>query len=168
MNENPSNPPDVEGNRQTFTSWLVDEGYSVNSLDADDASWLVRAEDPAKRVLVVGQKMQRPDMLVLQATVNVSESHTKKVAALEDPQRRDFLTDMALTLLSIGLDFSGVGHPFRQVQLTDHLHLEGLDRNLFIATIRKLRHGILAVQLCIAKGLAEAPPETTGEGMAVH
>lgn len=163
-----SSPADAERHRQTFTSWLVDEGYSVSSLDAEDALWLVRAEDPAKRVLVVGQKPQRPDMLIFQATVNVSEQHTKKVAALQEPRRREFLTDMALTLLTIGVDFSGVGHPFQRVQLTEHLHLDGLDRNRFIDTIRKLRHGILAVQLSIAKKLAEPPPEATGEGMAVH
>lgn len=157
-----------ENHRQRFTSWLVDEGYSVSSLDAQDAAWLVRAVDPARRVLIVGQKPQRPDTLIFQATVNVSEQHTKKVAELDESLRRDFLSDMALTLLSLGLDFNGVGHPFQQVQLTDHLHLDGLDRNLFSRTIRKLRHGILAVQLCVAKELAEAPPATTGEGMAVH
>lgn len=158
----------TEQNRQTFSSWLIDEGYSVSSVESDDASWLVRAEDPAKRVLVVGQKPQRPDVLIFQASVNVSEQHTKKVAALKDSLRRDFLTNMALTLLSLGVDFNGVAHPFQRVQLTDHLHLDGLDRNRFSDTIRKMRHGILAVQLCVAKELAEPPPQTTGEGIAVH
>lgn len=162
-----SEPPDPESQalREKLTSWLVAEGYTVREGQARDAAWMLVVEDPAQRRFMVGQKPNRTDVIVMQGTVAIADQHAQHLDALPEAEREDFLYDLRFRLLSLELDFQGVSHPLRQVVLNEHLYWEGITRNEFFRTLKRLRHGIVAVIWSVGRRLqhpAAPPAEESG------
>ena len=152
--------------REEITSWLVGEGYSVREGQVQDAAWMLVAEDPAQRRFMVGQKTNRPDVVVMQGTVAQAEEHAQRLDGLGGVEREEFLYDLRFRLLDMGLDFQGVSHPLRQVILNDHLYWEDIGRNEFFRTLKRLRHGILAVIWSVGRKLNQPAPTAASGGGA--
>lgn len=153
-----------EAVRQQLTSWLVAEGYAVREGQARDAAWMLVAEDPAQRRFMVGQKPNRPDVIVIQGTVAITDQHGERLDALPDTEREEFLYDLRFRLLGLELDFQGVAHPLRQVMLNEHVYWEGLNRNEFFRTLKRVRHGIVAVIWSVGRKLHHPAPAQSDEG----
>jgi hypothetical protein len=156
--------------REKLTSWLVAEGYSVREGQARDAAWMLVVEDPAQRRFMVGQKPNRADVIVIQGTVAISEQHGRQLDELPDRERDDFLYDLRFRLLGLELDFQGVAHPLRQVMLNEHIYWDDLTRNEFFRTLKRVRHGIVAVIWSVGRKLQQptAPLADDGGGVEVN
>lgn len=166
----PSPTPEQTSIREKLTSWLVAEGYTVREGQARDAAWMLVVEDPAQRRFMVGQKPNRPDVIVIQGTVAISDQHGQQLDDLPDEEREDFLYDLRFRLLGLELDFQGVAHPLRQVMLNEHVYWEDLTRNEFFRTLKRVRHGIVAVIWSVGRKLQQptAPQPEDGGGVAVN
>lgn len=154
--------------RETVSSWLLADGYTLRERPAPDAAWLLVVEDAARRRFMVGQKPARPDVLVLQGTVSLGEEHARRIEALPDEEREQFLYELRFRLLGLGLDFQGVAHPLRQVVLSEHLYREGMRRNDFFQTLKRVRHGIVAVIWTVGRKLRHPAPPEESPGLPVN
>ena len=141
--------------REKLTSWLVAEGYTVREGQARDAAWMLVVEDPAQRRFMVGQKPNRTDVIVIQGTVAISDQHGQQLDALPEREREDFLYDLRFRLLGLELDFQGVAHPLRQVMLNEHVYWDDLTRNELFRTLKRVRHGIVAVIWSVGRKLQQ-------------
>jgi hypothetical protein len=168
MADRPELPPeaaehDFQTVRERITSWLVAEGYTVREGQARDAAWMLVVEDPAQRRFMVGQKPNRPDVIVIQGTVAIADQHGQLLDELPEAEREDFLYELRFRLLHLELDFQGVSHPLRQVMLNEHVYFDDLNRNDFFRTLKRVRHGIVAVIWSVGRKLHHPAPSSLGE-----
>lgn len=165
-----SSPSSVESNaiREKLTSWLLADGYTLREGTAQEAAWLLVVEDSAQRRYIVGQKHNRPDVVMLQGTLTLGEEHARQVDALPEPEREEFFYELRFRLLGLGLDFQGVAHPLRQVILNEHLYAEGINRNDFFRALKRVRHGIIAVIWMIGRKLRQPAPAEERRGIEVN
>lgn len=154
---------DFQPVRERITSWLVAEGYTVREGQARDAAWMLVVEDPAQRRFMVGQKPNRPDVIVIQGTVAIADQHGQHLDELPEAEREEFLYELRFRLLGLELDFQGVSHPLRQVMINEHVYVDDLTRNDFFRTLKRVRHGIVAVIWSVGRKLHHPAPSSLGE-----
>lgn len=141
--------------RQRIERWLLADGWTVSPTDAPDAAWLLVAVHPSQIRMQVGQKTEHPDVLILQASVSLSDEHQRRLAALAPPLRADLLWDLRIDLLHSGCEFDGLGEPLDRVRLHRRLFVEDLTRTGFLERVDALRHLVLLVITRVARALAE-------------
>jgi hypothetical protein len=67
--------------RDQIQTWLMGEGWSLSEKSNEGAFWLLQAEDPAQRRLLVGQTKSPADQVRIQATVVVAADHSGSCAS---------------------------------------------------------------------------------------
>ena len=93
-----------EDARDQVQNWLMSEGWQIAEQSHPDLAWLIRAEDAGKRRILVGQSKARPDMIHLEARVNLADEHRKMFENLPQETRRKILWDLRFRLLSMNVD----------------------------------------------------------------
>lgn len=166
--ESPPLPPAFQQVREKLTAWLLADGYTLREGASQEAAWLLVIEDAARRRYIVGQKHDRPDVVMLQGTLTLGEEHAQQVDALGEREREDFFYELRFRLLGLGLDFQGVSHPLRQVTLNEHLYTEDMTRNELFRALKRVRHGIIAGIWMIAHKLQQPAPAEEQRGIAVN
>jgi hypothetical protein len=145
-------------------SWLMSEGWQISEQAHPDLTWLVRAEDAAKRRILVGQSKARPDMILLEARVNLADEHRKMFENLPQDKRRKILWDLRFRLLSMKVDFAGVTEPMQSVQVTQRIYLDGLTKDNFLQRFVTVRNALITVIWSIIQNLEGVePPAESGE-----
>jgi len=153
----------VEANREKIQNWLMAEGWNIAEQTHPDLAWLIRAEDGGGRRILVGQNKAKPDLLHLEARVNIGDEHRGKFASLPEEKRREILWRLRFRLLSMNVDFAGVAEPMEAVVLTQRVYLDGLSKDTFIQRFATVRNAVIAVIWSIIQDLegVEAPAEST-------
>lgn len=142
------------GLRSRIEAWLEADGWSLAPIDAPDADWLLVAVHPSQIRIQVGQKPERPDALILQASVSLSEEHRQHLAALPPPPRADLLWQLRIDLLRSQVEFDGLGEPLDRIRLHRRLFVEDLTRTAFLDRVDALRHLVLLVITRVTRALA--------------
>ena len=147
-----------EETRDQVQNWLMAEGWQISEQAHPDLAWLIRAEDAAQRRILVGQSKARPDMIHLEARVNLAEDHQKLFENLPDKTRRKILWDLRFRLLAMNVDFVGVTEPMRAVQITQRIYLDGLTKDNFLQRFANVRNGVITVIWSIIQNLEGVEP----------
>ena len=79
----------AEGTRDKIQNWLMAEGWNLAEQAHPDLTWLIRAEDAAGRKILVGQNKARPDLIHLEARVNIADEHRRKFESLPEDRRQE-------------------------------------------------------------------------------
>ena len=148
----------VEANRDKIQNWLMAEGWNIAEQTHPDLAWLIRAEDAGGRRILIGQNKAKPDLLHLEARVNVGDEHKGKFASLPDEKRREILWRLRFRLLMMNVDFAGVTEPMEAVVLTQRIYLDGLTKDTFIQRFLTIRNAVIAVIWSIMQDLEGVEP----------
>jgi len=157
------NEKDVKVTRDKIQNWLMAEGWNLAEQAHPELAWLIRAEDAGGRRILIGQNKARPDLMHLEARVNVAEEHRGKFESLPAEKRREILWKLRFRLLMMNVDFAGVAEPMQAVLLTQRIYLDGLTKDTFIQRFLTIRNAVIAVIWSIMQDLegVEPPTEST-------
>jgi len=112
---------------------------------------------------VIGQNKARPDMIHLEASVNLADADRKMFENLPDEKRKEILWGLRFRLLSMNVDFVGVTEPMEAVLLTQRMYLDGLTQDAFLQRFSVVRNAVITVIWSIIQNLegVEPPAEST-------
>jgi hypothetical protein len=154
----------TDNTRDQVQNWLMNEGWQISEQSHPNLTWLIRAEDAAQRRILVGQSKARPDMILLEARVNLADEHRKMFENLPQEKRRKILWDLRFRLLSMQVDFAGVTEPMQSVQVTQRIYLDGLTKDNFLQRFSNVRNALITVIWSIIRNLEGVePPAESGE-----
>lgn len=153
----------MESARDKVQSWLMSEGWQISEQTHADFAWLITAQDAGDRRVLVGQSKTRQDLLHLEAIVEPSDEYRQMFATLPEDKRREILWKLRFQLLSMNVDFTGVGEPLEAVLLTQRIYLDGLTKDAFVQRFHLVRNAVIAVVWSIIQHLegVEPPAEST-------
>jgi len=154
--------------RDQVQNWLMSEGWQISEQFHPDLAWLIRAEDAAKRRILAGRSKARPDMIHLEARVNLADEHRKMFENLPHETRRKILWDLRFRLLAMNVDFVGVTEPMQAVLITQRVYLDGLTKDNFLQRFSNVRNGVITVIWSIIQNLegVEPPAKSAESGEA--
>jgi hypothetical protein len=144
--------------RDRIQNWLMSEGWNIAEQAHPDLAWLIRAEDAGGRRILIGQNKARPDLIHLEARVNVADEHRSKFGSLPDEKRREILWKLRFRLLMMNVDFAGVAEPMQAVLLTQRIYLDGLTKDAFTQRFLTVRNAVIAVIWSIMQDLEGVEP----------
>ncbi|HDI60122.1 MAG TPA: DUF2299 domain-containing protein [Desulfobacteraceae bacterium] len=152
----------VDGTREKIQNWLMGEGWTLAEQSHPDLAWLIRAQDAGGRRILVGQNKQRPDLIHLEARVDISEEHQQKFALQAAERRSEVLWRLRFRLLEMNVDFAGITDPMATVILTQRIYLDGMTRDAFMQRFLRVRNAVIAVIWSVLQDLegVEVPAES--------
>ena len=155
-----SSPDPYEATRKRVTDWLLADGWTLSEAPSSvpDSAWLIQALDPSGRSVIFGQRVNRPDLIVLQGSVALDDGHIEKLEAMEPKEQESLCWDLRLKLLEM-VDFNGVSTPLRRVNLMTRAYVEDLSRNEFFGTLSQLQRSILVVVWMVRRALDQPAPD---------
>jgi hypothetical protein len=157
-----------EETRDQVQNWLMNEGWQISEQPHQEAEWLIRAEDAARRRIMVGQDKARPDMIRLEARVNLAEEHAAMFASLPDEDRRAILWELRFRLLALNVDFVGVAEPMQGVLLTQRIYMDGLTKDSFLQRFTNIRNAVITVIWSIIQNLEGVEPPAESVEPTTH
>ena len=93
MSRAANNTEDGFGRTKTqVTGWLLADSWKLQELPSPETAWAVIAEDEQGKKVVIGQPNQKPDLLVLQAAIDILNDLRTRVANFDD--REDLLWEI--------------------------------------------------------------------------
>lgn len=157
-----------EATRARIATWLLGEGWQLAEKQHEGALWLLEASDSQGRHLVVGQRAGRPEQIIFEGAVALSEPHQRQFAALPPARRQEILWELRFTLLSLGVDFHGAQEPLTRVAVGQRIYEDGLTRDRFTQRMMQVRNAILAVLWTVARHLEPSPASTEYGETHIH
>jgi hypothetical protein len=131
--------------RNQVEQWLKAEGWSISELKHDQTRWLLRAQDQQQGIVLVGQSKTPEDQLRLQADINIDPAHREKLGELTASQKDDMLWKLRFSLLEMNLQFTGLSADPERITVFRHLYLDGMNKNLFMDTVGRVRSAVLMI-----------------------
>jgi len=149
-------------NKARLSGWLEAENYRIRPGTAPEAAWLVLAEDPQGRKVLVGQPNEKPEQIVFQSSITIVDDQAMKLEDLNRDQRRTLLKELSLFLIGLGLHYDGIKFPLKTIRLEDRRFMPDLSRTEFVETVKRLRNGTIAVTVLLADAVGQLPPQEMG------
>lgn len=148
------NPDDShDALRARITAWLLGEGWQIAEKPHGDALWLLEASDSQGRHVAVGQRRGKPEQILLEAAVGLSDTHQQRFGELAAGPRQELLWELRFGLLALGVDFQGVQEPLQRVVIGHRIYEDGLTRDLFAQRLCQVRNALLTVLWTVARRL---------------
>ena len=143
--------------KEITRNWLMEDGWSLRQASPEGASWAFIAEDPHDRRIIVGQKTDREDQLVIQAVVKLDDDAISRIDQLPEDERNEFLWDLRFELLRANLDFNGVMFPLKQIEVMTRIHSDALTKDIFIQRLGQVHKGVIIIQWTLMRKFAQQP-----------
>jgi len=134
--------------QQKFKGWLSLLFPSVLEVQDDTALWHLRGDDGQGNYIDVAQPLERAQMVVIQVNVALLGSVKRQLSDLHPLERKHFICDLRLQILSFDVGFQGIADPLDIIMLTKGLFLDTVTRDLFlqsVTTIDRARHAALTI-----------------------
>jgi hypothetical protein len=112
---NPSQNPAQDKLQAKIHSWLAEEGWKTGKFDWTGLSWALKAESDVGFAMVVTQRTNRPDQILIQMNINVSENHRGQLARLPQSERTSLVWELRLALAPLDVSFTGIQDPLRDI-----------------------------------------------------
>lgn len=119
--------------------------------------WVLTWKDAAGYAFMVAQSKQIPDQIVLQSTFGIDGEHKKNFLLMDGAERREFLRELKVAILSLGVGFEGAQEPFEQITVVQHLYEDGLTKDRFFQCLGQIRCAATLAGIKVGYGL-ENPP----------
>lgn len=147
--------------KDTVHKWLMEDGWKVGKRTFPEATWTFVAEDNLGRKIIVGQRSDRQDELLIQAQVTFDDDIRAKLEHLPQDERDNFLWDLRFELLRTTLDFRGIELPLKNIEVMLRLSADTLilTKDLFRQGISQVGKGILIIQWMTMRKFQQHPPQ---------
>lgn len=143
---------------ETIQKWLIDDGWTLQPISLPDFAWVLVAEDQLGRKIVVGQKSDREDELIISASSAIGEPESNKINQLSEKERNEFLWELRFELLRTELEFSGVELPLSKIEVSNRIFSDALSKDSFLQRTSQVRKGSLIILLMVARKFGQQPP----------
>jgi hypothetical protein len=154
--------------RLDIRDWLMAEGWVMSEREHANARWILVGEDSSKRRIVVARSRFPAEQIRIQATVELSAQHRAQFAALPANLRDAVLWDIRQRLLSMHVEFAGVGLPLERVHLNQRIYLDGLTRDAFIQRALQVKDAMISVIWSVLRHLGQEPPPAPRGDFMLH
>jgi len=139
-------------------TWLMEDGWSLRQETPPISLWAFVATDQSGRIIVVGQRKNKEDEVVIQGAVNIGDDTTDRIMRLTEDDRNNLLWDLRFELVKSNLEFSGIALPLKRVEVLERIFLDGLTKDCFLQRTSEVRKGLLIVMWLFARKLGQPPP----------
>ncbi|MFC2071333.1 DUF2299 family protein [Chloroflexota bacterium] len=146
-----------QNNQRKIQGWLMGEGWQGGEERPPEALWAWSATDKGGRKLVVAQRSDRPDMILIQAGIITGDNVRRHISAMNLQERRAFYLDLQYTLLQMGVEYTNIADPFEMVSVVQRIYSEALVRDAFIQRIILIRNAQVMILLKIGSLMNEPP-----------
>ena len=143
--------------KEQVRNWLMEDGWSLRQETPPQTLWAFLAEDQFGRKIVVGQRANREDEVVIQGSVNIGDDTTDRIDRLNEDERNTLLWDLRFELVKTNLEFSGISLPLKRVEVIERIFLDGLTKDCFLQRASEVRKGVLIVLWMLARKFAQQP-----------
>ncbi len=155
--------------RRRIEGWLAREFEKVLPFSDPGALWHLTAKDKNGRGFDVAQLAARPDRILVQATIEVLSNYRQRLAEMDARDRRDFICDLRLRLLSMDIEYKGLEYPLEQIVVAQLFFIDNLNRNVFFEKLASVNRAVLSILVMLDKKLAEdSALETFGANLTIH
>jgi len=137
--------------RDKVQAWLKDDGWTLGEQSVLENAWAFIVEDNTGRKIIVEQKPNREDELIIHSSIVVDEVTAQKIGELPEGERNELIWDLRFELLKTELEFQGVQFPLRQVQVGERIFIDALTKDAFLRRTANIRRGILAVMWVLGR-----------------
>lgn len=159
-------PPDEtmqERIRETVREFLEEDQWKLGEVSGPDLAWGHLATDRQNRRIVVAQRKERADEILIQARVTVHENTRSRLQALIPEDRRGFLWDLRMALLQMHVDFNGVTDDPTEIRVMTRIFFDGMSKDVFFERLSNVRRALLTVLWMLNRKFEDQPPPTTSE-----
>lgn len=139
-------------------TWLMEDGWSLRQETPQQSLWAFVATDQFGRIIVVGQRINKEDEVVIQGAVNISDDTTDRIRRLTEDEKNNLLWDLRFELVKTNLEFNGIALPLKRVEVVERIFLDGLTKDSFLQRTSEVRKGVIIVMWILARKLGEPPP----------
>jgi len=144
--------------RDQVRTWLMEDGWSLRQETPPQSLWAFVATDQFGRIIVVGQRTNRDDEVVIQGAVNIDADTTDRIQRLTEADRNNLVWDLRFELVRTNLEFSGISLPLKRVEMVERIFLDGLTKDSFLQRTSEVRKGVLIVMWLLSRKLGQPPP----------
>ncbi|MBI3953178.1 MAG: DUF2299 family protein [Chloroflexi bacterium] len=157
-NETSSRTP--EQWRDLIQSWLQEEGWSIGipAAPTPDMRWVLTGQDPGGRHVLIAQRIDRSDQILINGGVTVSDEHRQRMAALGQDERDAFIWELHFTLLGTDVEFQLIGDPLERVMIAQRIYYDALTKDAFLQRVSDVRKGVILVIGMVRHQFRETPP----------
>lgn len=135
--------------RRKIVFWLSGSPFSYVEHPATNAVWRLTATDENDLKLDMAQLVKAPqDLIVIQASIIVGPGHQNTLGQLEGAERAQFLRNLQLRLLLMGLEFQGIAYPLERIIVQHFFFYDGLTKDAFFQKISLVRRAAFGPILC--------------------
>ncbi len=145
-------------NRTKVQTWLMEEGWSLREENPSGLSWGFVATDRNNRRLAVGQPIDRPDQIVIQAMLILSPQDKQRFIGLPEKERKDLTMKIVSGLLRTEVQFDA-NDPTEMIGIAQRIYEDGLTKDAFFQRYDKVLNGIILVMLEMSHKFSTPPPE---------
>ena len=122
--------------------WLVEEGIYKDKIADENADYHYVAEVPpnSRQFIDIVFPKNRDDMVIVASGIKLSEEHYRSLMSLSSEKRNELLWQMRFTLLFLPTGFQilpSVSDP-QLFQFTRELYFDGLNKNLFMDSVKQV------------------------------
>lgn len=153
----PTGDQSIEEVRQRIQGWLMEEGWSIGQADVPDAAWTLTGKDPVGRHIIVAQRANRSDQVLINGSVSVSKQHLGAYNALSQEERGLFAWEIQSTLLSRDIEFSVDGDPPSKFLIAQRIYYDGLTKDAFLQRVSEVRRAVTTLLMMYARKFQPAP-----------
>jgi len=161
---------EAEDWKTRIQGWLMEEGWKVGTASSPDALWVLTGEDSLRRHIAVAQRQNRPDQIVINGAVDVSEPHKGNWLAMEQDAKRIFALDLQIALMNIDVEFQATGKvpetPDRFI-FAQRIYYDGLTKDAFLQRVSWVRRAVTLFIVLINKQFQPTAPQKQPMGFKI-
>jgi hypothetical protein len=163
-----SNVTESDKTRDTLQKWLLDEGFKIQSVPHEKASFAIMATDNQGINIHVLQPIGKYDLTVILAGITVSKEQQLALQNKDNKERLRILWELRFGLLNTGLGFGGIAMPLERLEISTQIYHDGLTKNAFMDKLAQVKRAILFVFWTIDRELGEAKPKADSSSAYVE
>lgn len=134
-------PQEADEHLQKFRTWLTDDGWGVQAVN-----------DPENHQNLQFSKEGSPTYNLIHPNPNANfaaiavgipgDEFTAVLKKQDQPEVQDFLWDLRISLLELGVEFKGVDVPTENISIHAPTYFEGTTRDSFMDKFRSVKNAI--------------------------
>ncbi len=155
---NSAGSPEQNDVKDKIKTWLLAEGWQLSEAAPPDIRFAVIAQNQEGHKILVTQKAESVDRIIVQAAISLSDEDSQKFAALPEERRQQFLWDLRFSLLQFDVEFGGLTEPLKQIAVAEPVFYDALTKDLFIQRFSEVKRAMLLVIWSLRRLFAEPPP----------
>jgi len=155
------NAPDDPRIQETATrveAWFVDADWNTEHLSQPYLAWGFKATNRNGTVILVSQRTDRHDLIVIEAILAIAERNQHRLTQLPKRERVELLWEVQLQLMQMGVLYDGINDPLQRVTVLQQVHYDGLTKDTLFQRVFQVVSGMFAVDVMIARKFIDPLP----------